>query len=378
MPTFGGQSPGGMFGGVLTSIVAGFVLDALLSEPAAPDAQPTAQITPARIDAFQKAVEQQRRVQEERQSQLLTKMIDVSASRIADSTTDMTILESLAVESGRVFDGGITVDPHSSWMAYHDAWFSTEVIRGVTQTTGAQPLPIGDQPLNYSQDNFETIQCLEKLCPFPNMKGPVMKLETISIPPPSSPPAPQVVPTNQPTLVSQWTEIENNIVWAARQRFDEIVTTAKDERTGVEMLTFVNVYIGKQTLPGLQQRIASESMNIYRRIMDKVSDETFEVLTAAFAGRWEEALERSDSIGEKIREEYPCYKMVRLSLEKDFEGVVKEVKGKLIDYAKDVVKERIKDWLNPFEKPEWLKIGAKGVIDTGEHWLKTILKPWTP
>lgn len=185
-----GLNPGGLLGGILISVMTSLVIDSVASEATNPVLQRNGNVSADRISALQQSVNQQQLLFEERQRQLITSMIDAPANRIIDTPDDMSLLESKSVESGRVFDQGVSVDPDSLWTSSHDAWFTMGSSDGSSSVT--QTFLASEQPLNYSQKNFQPIKCAGPmgLCAFDQPPSPVIKLETVALGQPQPLPAP--------------------------------------------------------------------------------------------------------------------------------------------------------------------------------------------
>jgi hypothetical protein len=303
--TTGGLRPGigagNMFGGLLGSIAASLItdllVDAVTSSPtalagAAPRAAP-GQTLSAQASALQKAVEQQRRFQEERERQLLSNMLDVSASQFKDSSSDLTILENASARAGMVFDGTSPL-PDAQWSSMHDAWFSTS---STGQATGTQPLQLSDKSLDYSRDSMDSPKCINtmggQLCSFSWEKAPVMRLDTISVPPPSTNLTTNVPLSAAPTVKSQWIPYKDSIIVTARRTIRDYAEQLADPRTQADMLITTYLNFGSQALPGIQGEIASQNIETYKGFMNNLIANTFEILTDAIYNP-EEAIRKSD------------------------------------------------------------------------------------
>jgi hypothetical protein len=275
-------------------------------------------------------------------------------------------------------------------MATHDPWFSTEVVGGVAQSPGDRPLPLGEQRVQYSPENFQPVRCTGPvgpygghLCSFPQAKRPVIKLEQIKISRPPAPPAPpktdpgvvrlesdtgvpkllgrgapdvppvlrfddrKVVPdySTDPCAQAPMIEGEGFFVGAARRRFFAIEQARKDPRTYVDLLTMA-VIDKASLLPGVQGTIASMNLKAYSSFMRKLVCDTFALLTDAVTNP-DAALQKSDEIlkwaGHGLVDSFEGGRIMRLSLTNRVEEAIGELKEKIIDDLLDAVKDLLKN-----------------------------------
>ncbi len=371
-PGVGGRNMmGGMLGSIAASLIVDLVLDAALSSAANTGSGagdiPSQQIS-SQASALQKAVEQQRKFQEERQQQLLSQMVDVSASQLKDSSSDLTILENASAKAGAPFDGNMPM-PDGQWESIHDSWFSTS---STGQADGIQPLKMSDKSLDYTKDSMNQMKCTGSMggqvCPFSWGKPPVIKLNTISVPSPTTtatsrmPAAPSITPTVQ----SQWVRYEDSIIAMARRKMVEIGEMATDPRTQAEILLTTFVHFGSSALPGVQGEIASQGIETYKGFMNKLIANTFEILTDAIYNP-EEAIRKSDPAElarftqEALLDSAPSsVKVVVASLTGRPDTAFEESNQIILDEAKEMVIDKIKDKAQDT---------AKRYFEKAEHWL---------
>jgi hypothetical protein len=371
-----------MFGGVMGSIVGNVLLDALLSDPgqgAETAAQHQAQqqaaaAEAARAEALRQAVEEQKRMQEARESQFFSTLLDRPATQLIGTGLDMTVLENARAAAGQPFDGGGLTDPHGTWMSAHDAWFSPE--GSGAATSGSSPAGLDGWPLPKSSGGLRPVECMGRVCGFPRTSPPAATLRTIPKPATKAAPGPSVKAGGPQSVTSEWRETGDRVLWAARQRFEEAAQAARARETQAEILSYGWVRFGEGALPGMQREVAREGRGIYQRTMENLLSETMEVMSDAFAGRWHQALDKSDTIGERVKESLLSeYKMSRLLLAGDARGAGEVAGDAYWGHAKEVAGETVKDGLlDRLGGPEWLQEGARASADVSEHWLKTIFK----
>lgn len=370
----GGMSPGGgMFGGMMGAIVGSVLMDALMSglDEAPAQAVQQAPVDTARVQAFQQALQEQQRLQLERENKLLSQLRDRPASQIIGGTQDMGILEAVRADAGRPFDGNALSSPDDAWMTLYDAWFSPPPVGASPQAAGSQPVPIGNQPVSQAPGQLQEIQCMGQLCAFPPGSAPAVTIRTI--PPPSgTSTAPAVALPAGGSVVPEMHEVEDRMVWAVSQRFGGTTGYPTDQADQIEIASFGSVTWAEAALPGMQREIASEGRGIYRRVMETVLTETFDVMSTAFAGRWQEALEKSDNIGESVKDSILSeYKMARLILKGDWRGAGEEAGTALNEAAQDTAaKKLIDDLPDLLRGPEWLKEGMRASGKVADHWLR--------
>lgn len=363
---------GGMLGSIAASLITDLVLDAALSSATSSAGGgagniPSQQLS-SQASALQKAVEQQRKFQEERQQQLLSQMVDVSASQFKDSSSDLTILENASAKAGAPFDGNMPM-PDGQWESIHDAWFSTS---STGQANGIQPLKMGDRSLDYTKDSMNQLKCTTSMggtiCPFSWGKPPVMKLNTISVPPPPATTMPNIpaAPPTVPTVQSQWVRYEDSIIAMARRKMIEIGEMATDPRAQAEMLLTTFVNFGSSALPGIQGEIASQGIETYKGFMNKLIANTFEILTDAIYNP-EEAIRKSDPAElarftqEALLDSAPSsVKVVVASLTGRPDVAFEESNQIILDEAKEMAIDKIKDKVQDT---------AKQYLEKAEHWL---------
>jgi hypothetical protein len=363
---------GGMLGSIAASLITDLVLDAALSSATSSAGGgagniPSQQLS-SQASVLQKAVEQQRKFQEERQQQLLSQMVDVSASQFKDSSSDLTILENASAKAGAPFDGNMPM-PDGQWESIHDAWFSTS---STGQANGIQPLKMGDRSLDYTKDSMNQLKCTSSMggtiCPFSWGKPPVMKLNTISVPPPPATTMPNIpaAPQTVPTVQSQWVRYEDSIIAMARRKMIEIGEMATDPRAQAEMLLTTFVNFGSSALPGIQGEIASQGIETYKGFMNKLIANTFEILTDAIYNP-EEAIRKSDPAElarftqEALLDSAPSsVKVVVASLTGRPDVAFEESNQIILDEAKEMAIDKIKDKVQDT---------AKQYLEKAEHWL---------
>ncbi len=378
-PTMGGgmASGGGMFGGMMGTIVGSMLIDALTSGPDAPAAgeqaaqSAQAQAEAARIQAFQKAIQEQQRIQQEREDKLLSQLKDRPASQIIGGTQDLTVMEPMRAEAGAPFDGNALTSPDDTWMNVDDPWYSPPAADASPPAAGSQPIPIGNQSLGQPPAQEQPIQCMGQLCAFPP-GAPAVTIRTIPPPDPGTATPPAMTVPNVGSVASETHEMGDRMVWAVDQRFGGTTGYPTAEADQIEIASFGSTVWAQAALPGMQREIAKEGRGIYRQVAETVLNQTFQVMSDAFAGRWEEALEESDNIGESVKDSLLSeYKMSRLILSGDWRGAGDEAGSAFLDKAKetaaDVLKDKLPDLLRG---PEWEKEGARASGEVIDHWLR--------
>ncbi|MCX5816873.1 MAG: hypothetical protein NTX75_11645 [Proteobacteria bacterium] len=367
----GGNMFGGMLGSIAASLITDLLVDAVTSSAtasagAAASGNIPGQNLSTQASALQRAVEQQRRFQEEREKQLLSNMLDVSANQFKDSSSDLTILENASARAGMAFDG-TSLLPDSQWSSMHDAWFSTS---SAGQATGTQPLRMSDKILDYSKDSMDSLKCISsmggQLCSFPSGKAPVMRLDTISVPPPSANMTTNVPLNAAPTVKSQWIPYKDSIIATARRTIMDYAEQIADPRTQADMLVTTYLDFGSQALPGIQGEIASRNIETYKGFMNNLIANTFEILTDAIYNP-EEAIRKSDpeelakfTRDSMLESASPYGKVILSSLTGRPDEAFQESNKVILDELKETVTDKIK------EKAEDT---AKKYLEKMDHWL---------
>ncbi|MFB3816543.1 MAG: hypothetical protein ACE147_02660 [Candidatus Methylomirabilales bacterium] len=365
---------GGAFGGMGGAIMGMFLEQALSSaldsaldagaDAAQAAAQAQAEAAQREVQALQEAVRQQQRLQEERENRFISALADRPASEIIGGSGDLGILETVRAEAGAPFDGN---DPHSTWTTAHDAWFTPEPAAAVQ--AGSSPVPTGDPAV---AANLRPIDCMGKICAFPpgNVRAPIVKTTPTG---PGSQPGLSGASSGTPSVVTQWRQAGNRVVWAARREFSDAMENARSPEIPAQVLGSGAVGWGEQALPGMQQKIAAEGRGIYERVMEELIAESFGVISDAVSGRWEAARERSDTIGDRVRESIlPEFKMARLVLKGDGRGAGEVAGDQFWEHAKETAKEKGKEALDRLPGPEWVAEGAGHSVDMVDHWLQLI------
>lgn len=365
---------GGAFGGIGGTIMGMFLEEALSSalesavggsveEAAGAEAAAETQ----QVQALQEAVREQQRLQEEREAKLTSQLLDRSASQIIGGS-QLTILdgplETMRAEAGSPFDGN---DPHTAWTTLHDTWYSPEPTGA---HAGSSPVPVGEGTVTPS---MQPLQCAGKLCAFPpgNVRVPLVQTAPTG---PASQPGLSGSSTQVPGVQAEWRQSGSRMIWAARRDAAGALEAARSPEVPAVVLGSGAVDWAERALPGMQQEIAREGRDIYQRVMESLIAETFGVLSDAVSGNWERALERSDTIGDRVRESIlPEFKMARLLLSKDGAGAG-EVAGDLLnEQAKETAAERLKeDLLEAAPLPDWAKEGLEHSAGVVDHWLQAI------
>jgi len=369
----GGNMLGGMLGSIAASLITDLIIDAATSSAANAAGAgniPSRQLS-SQTSALQRAVEQQRKFEEERQQQLLSKMVDVSASQFKDSSSDLTILENASAKAGAPFDGNAPM-PDGQWESMHDAWFSTS---STGQAEGIQPLKMSDQSLDYTKDGTDSMKCMNsmggQICSFPSGRPPVMKLDTISVPSPPVTTVPNIptvptAPATTPVVQSQWVPYKDSIIAMARRKIGEVGEMITDPREQAEMLLTTFVNFGSSALPGIQGEIATQNIETYKGFMNKLIGNTFEILTDAINNP-EEAIRKSDpeelarSTRDALLDSAPSsVKVVIASLTGRPDEAFEASNEIIVDEAKEAAMDKIKDKARDT---------AKHYLDKVEHWL---------
>ena len=251
----GQMDMGEMFGGIAIGIGMSILFD-YLSKLAEPQATTSAQLTDQQIE-MQRALEEQRRIQQERHNNLIANLTGIPTSDLGllgipgeltllGVPDELTLLdgelEILHAAAGRAFDG---TDPHAFWMRNHNAWFST--LGYSAQPISTQPMPVGDQTLNYSDEQFESLECVAagpyggQLCPFPNMKGAALDVQTLNIQSPTT-------MTDVTDIISQFSQSDQGSVYSFQHSWSNV--SAPNPQVPDVMTNLVNS--GGQPLPGIQ------------------------------------------------------------------------------------------------------------------------------
>lgn len=333
-------------GGLFTSILTNLVVDALVSEATGAEAgSEGGEVSQARVDAFRKAVEDQKRIQEERDLKFQESLLDTSASRLLDDTGDLKLLEEMRADAGRAFDG--TGTPDGNWMAVHDPWFSTGA-------PGSQSLPVSDKPLDYAEGDLKPVECTSSLggtlCGFSPSAKPVITVNPMTVRPPSVMNSTPTPGSPVPRLVVQSGESGGSMVGAAQRTWADLVETVHGPEFPATVISTVVVPMGEIALPEIQLRIAAEGRNVYQNVMEKLVGNTLEVLTDAAAGRWEDAIEKSDpgrllhDTGEDLVRSSTYGKLLWPMLTGRPLGTVREAGDLATEYATDKAKETATDW----------------------------------
>ena len=373
---------GGMFGGMAGAIVGNLLFDMLTdaiesSVEGAAGAEGAAEvaINPERISAFQQAIQEQQRLQEARESTFLAQLLDRSANQLIGGSQDLGILEAVRAEAGRPFDGNVATGPDAAELSVLDVWCSPDL--SGTAVAGSGPVPVGNQTLGQGPNTMEPVQCMGRLCAFPPGNVPAVTVRTIPAPAPSAAP---LTPVSLPAgkgLVAEVRESGDRMFWAGLGRVAE---RAGDPQTQVDLLIYGWTRFGEAALPGMQREIAREGRGIYRRVVDTVMAETFDMLSDAFSGRWQEALEQSDTIGDRIRESLaPEFKLARLALSEDPAAAGREAGEMFSEQAADTAREVAKQGLlKRVGGPEWVQEGVSHSADVVDNWLKSVFPRSSP
>jgi hypothetical protein len=165
--------------------------------------------------------------------------------------------------------------------------------------------------------------------------------------------------------------------WAG---FGRVAERAGDPQTQVDLLIYGWTRFGEAAMPGMQREIAREGRGIYRRVVDTVMAETFDMLSDAFSGRWQEALEKSDTIGDRVRESLvPEFRLARLALSEDPTAAGREAGELFWEQATDTAREVAKEGLlQRVGGPEWVQEGVSHSADVVGNWLKSVFPRSSP
>ncbi len=358
------SSAGGLLGGMVATIVGQVLLDAVLDGPAPSAAGPAGDpAAAAQAQALRQAVERQRQLEQERENQLLSRLLDAPAHRLADGTQGLDFLENLKAEAGRPFDGNLALFPGGDWQALHDAWYSPEAPGG---GTGASPAPLGEARLDLTPANRHALACSGGLCPFPRIDQPVVTITRLApVRPPLPSGAPAAAPAPRPELAAELREAKDRLYWSAAKRSRELGAKLADPATLVTtIVSGVTSWGERGILGGLQREVAAWGRDTYQAMVGNLLAQTFDVLSDAAAGRWQTALDKSDQIGERWAEGLKEYRLVRCSLNGDARGAggvageaVGDEAGKV---AGDLAQEGL---LRPVGR------GAAAVRAQMDHWL---------
>jgi hypothetical protein len=362
-PRMGGGAFGGMGG-----LLMGFVLDQALSSALDADGDPAvdaaaeAQAAAAarQAQALQDAVRQQQQLQEEREAKLVSQLADRPTLNLLGGAQDLGLLETARAEAGSPFDGN---DPHSTWTTLHDTWFSPDPTPGIQ--AGSAPVPTGDAPLAPS---LRSMDCMGKLCAFPSSNPHV---PTVKVAPsgPTGQPGLSGASTRTGGVTTEWRHVGPRVVWAARRDLTDTMETAGQTEIPPAILGSGNL-VG-QALPGMQMEIAREGRDLYQRIMEEMIAETFGVIADAVAGRWESARERSDTMGDRVRESIlPQFKMMRLAMGGESVEAGKVAAELFWERATETAKERASDLLDALPAPDAVKDGIEASATVADHWLQ--------
>jgi hypothetical protein len=354
---------GGAIMGMFLEQALSSALDSDIDAGAAEAAQAQAAAAQQQVQALQEAVRQQQKLQDERESKFVSQLLDRPASGILGGSQDLGILEAARAEAGSPFDGN---DPHSTWTTLHDTWFSPDA---TGLRPGSSPLPVGEGPV---AANLRPIDCMGKLCAFPpgSARVPIVKTASTGA---SSQPGASGSPSSVPGVATEWRQVGNRVVWAARRDVGNALEAARQPEITAVVLGSGTINWAERALPGMQQEVAREGRDIYQRVMEELIAETFGVISDAVSGRFQEARERSDTIGDRVRESIlPQFRMARLLLSGDGEGAGQVAGDAFWDRAKEVAKERGKDVLDVLPAPESVKEGVGYSADMVDHWLQLI------
>lgn len=368
-PRMVAPSGGGMFGGMMGAIVGAVLMDTLMSgldqAPAQTQAVREVSVDPGRVQALQQALQKQQRLQQERESKLLSQLLDRPASQIIGGTLGMGILDAVRAEAGSPFDGN---DPHSTWTILYDAWFSPEPAGGIW--SGCNPVPTGDGAVAPS---LRPVDCMGKLCAFPPGSARVSIVKTAPTGSGSQPGLSGSSSRRTPNVATEWRQAGNQVVWAARWEWTEALD-ARHLEILAQILNSGGINWAQQALLNrTQQEIAREGRNIYQRVVEELIAEIFGVISDAVSGRYQEALERSDTIGDRVSESIlPHLKMSRLLISGEGEEVGQAAGEIFWEHAKEVAKEVGKDALDVLPGPDLVKEEARQLVDAVDHWLQLI------
>jgi hypothetical protein len=335
-------------------VLLDFVLEGALSSApdsdidagAAEAAKAQAAAAQQQVLALQEVVRQQQKLQDERESNFVSQLLDRPASGILGGSQDLGILEAARAEAGSPFDGN---DPHSAWMILHDPWFSPDT---TGLRPGSNPLPVGEGPVAV---DLRPIDCgLGKLCAFPPGSARVTIVKTASTGA-SSQPGASGSTSSALGVATEWRQVGNQVVWAAAlQDFTDAMETASQPEITAEILasgafnSTIN-WADESALSGtgIQQMVAGRGRDIYQRIMEKLLAEIRGLLSNVVSGHDREALERSNTLVYRVREsilsDYKMIKIVRLLQSGDAEGAGQvagdEISEKITEYMKERAKE---------------------------------------
>lgn len=215
------------------------------------------------------------------------------AGRESGGTDAGVDLEALRSGAGRAFDGNAD---DSLWMRVHDAGFSPGA-------PGNPPMSfVSDNPLEYSSSDMEPLDC-----PFGGAGGkcsvqvstqPVVSISSVLVRPAvtSLPPPAAVAGGGTPRLVVQGAEVgEKGLVASVRRTIVDWKSKAQGPELPAEILESVAVSIGEMAMPNMSQQIASEGRDAYKNVVEAYLARVLEVMTDATAGRWNDALDKSDA-----------------------------------------------------------------------------------
>jgi hypothetical protein len=213
-----------------------------------------------------------------------------SESGASDAGVD---LEALRAGAGRVFDGNAD---DSLWMRVHDAGFS--------------PGAPGNPPMSSATDKTHQYSSTDKKpldCPFGGAGGTcsvqastqsVVSLFPVSVRPVVTPPAPPaaVAGGGTPRLVVQGADVgETGLVASVRRTIVDWKSKTQGPELPADLLTSAAVSIGELAMPNVSQQIASEGRDAYKNVVEAYLAKVVEVMTDAAAGRWNDALDKSDA-----------------------------------------------------------------------------------
>lgn len=360
---FGGM--GGMLMGMFLEQALSSAIDASVDTGAAEAAAQAQTAEAARVQALQEAVREQQRLQEEREAQFSSQLLDRPASQLIGGSQDLSILESARAEAGSPFDGN---DPHTAWTTLHDAWYTPEATGGLH--AGSNPVPVGEGSIAPA---MQPLQCAGRICAFPPGSARVPLVRTAPTDP-GSQPGLSGSSSRIPGVATEWRQVGDRVVWAARRDIADALDRTRGPEVPAAVLGSGAIAWAQQALPGMQREIAREGRDIYQRVMEELIGETFGVLSDAVAGRWEQARERSDRMGDAVRESIlPQFKMARLFLSGDGAGAGRSGGELLWKQAKEVATGRaMDDLLDRLPGPEWVREGARHSADMADHWLQAI------
>lgn len=302
----------------------------------------------ARAQALREAVERQRRLEQERQDQLMGQMRDAPASQLLDSSQDLTIMENMRAAAGAPFDGNIPLSSNVGGATAQDAWFSPEAIGN---QTGASIVPLGNQRLTLSPGGMQSLQCVGRLCPFPQSMQPVITLNRV--PPPM--PKPVSMPTppagGGPGVLTEIRDTPAGLVWSAGQPGG----IAGDAQTKLSIyFSGASLYKGQGVMGDLQKKVATKGRDFYQRLMSRLMEQIMDMLNDLVHGRYQEAMAKSDQIDRNWVQGMQEYKLVEASLGGDLKELAAMAKDKATAYTEREVKgfylDQGKHWLTRLGK----------------------------